>query len=174
MKPLFDWRHAYDQTRDKKEGELAELTCEDPSLTVQSFSEDADINVLARRFGLTEIPFAPVDENTIVDTTEFPDLRAILEARRSAANHFANLPIKIRKRFRNSPEELWNFLQDPENADEAVRLGLLTRHAPAGVGTATPDNPTASKNAPTPASGDPSKEPRENTEKTPKDTPASK
>lgn len=136
------WRSANDGPKeDERHGLEAGLRCEDPSLTVQSFTEDADINVLARRFGITEIPFAPIGEE-IIDTTQFPELRDILEARRAAANGFANLPVKIRKRFRNSPEELWNFLQDPDNADEAVRLGLLTR--PNADASATTANSSSS------------------------------
>lgn len=120
------WRHAYDRKRDAIEGDLAATRCLDESLTVQSFTEDADINTLVRRFGITGIPLANVTDE-VVDTTNAPDLRAILEARRAAANGFSGLPMKIRKRFHNSPEELWDFLNDPENVEEGIRLGLLTR-----------------------------------------------
>jgi hypothetical protein len=35
------------------------------------------------------------------------------------------LPADLRARFSNNPEELINFLDNPENKDEAIRLGLL-------------------------------------------------
>lgn len=172
MQQRIDWRHAWDQKRDEKEGDLAATRCLDESLTVQSFTEDADINTLVRRFGITGIPLANVTDE-VVDTTNAPDLRAILEARRAAANGFSGLPMKIRKRFHNSPEELWDFLNDPDNVEEGIRLGLLTRRAePEKSSPPTDRGITTDGTSPTarPAPEGSPKEP----EKTPKDTPASK
>jgi len=39
---------------------------------------------------------------------------------------FAGLPAKLRKRFSNNPENMLRFLEDPKNAGEAVKLGLLS------------------------------------------------
>lgn len=143
MKPRFNWRHQYDEERDKKEGELAALRCEDESLTVQSFAKDADLNEIARRYGINAIPTGPLDPAHFRDTTQDPDLRQILDIQRSAKNHFAALPAKLRKRFHNSPEELWAFVNDPENAEEAVRLGLLKKKEPESPASATNPTPTA-------------------------------
>lgn len=126
MKPRFEWRHQYDNDRDRKEGDNAILACEDPSLTVQSFVEDADLNILAKRFGITNIPLAPISTDEPYDNTALPELRDVLEARRDAANKFMELPLKLRKRFHNRPDELWEFINDPENAQEAIRLGIIT------------------------------------------------
>lgn len=136
MKTLFDWRHQYDTTRDKKEGDLAGLECLDESLTQQHFTKDADINVIAERFGLTGIPAFPLDPAAFRDTTADPDLRQILDQNIEARNYFNALPHKLRQRFHYSMGELWDFINDPENADEAVRLGLLTP-APSNAGSAT-------------------------------------
>ena len=62
---------------------------------------------------------------------------------------FMDLPAKIRQRFNNSPAELISFLQNSDNFDEAVELGLMEKiktpeptpepkpepPAPAGAGT---------------------------------------
>lgn len=130
MKTLLDWRHQYDVTRDKKEGDLAGLECLDESLTQQHFTKDADINVIAERFGLTGIPAFPLDPAAFRDTTADPDLRQILDQNIEARNYFNALPHKLRQRFHYSMGELWQFINDPENADEAVRLGLLSRNEP--------------------------------------------
>lgn len=140
MKPRFKWRHQYDEDRDEAEGLAAALDCKDESLTVQSFTKDADLNEIARRFGINSIPTIPFPEGEAIDTTQFPDLRQILDAQREAANRFMGLPHKLRKRFHNSPKELWDFLQDPENADEAVRLGLLKRTQSSAGADATAEN----------------------------------
>lgn len=142
MKPLFKWRHQYDQEADTKEGDNAILECLDESLTQQSFTDDANINIIAQRFGLNEIPSQPLDPSFFRDTTGDPDLRDILEANRTARDHFMSLPAKLRKRFHNSPRELWDFVTDPENAEEAVRLGLLSAE-PAPTGTHSASASTA-------------------------------
>lgn len=142
IKPRFNWRHQYDTARDQQEGDTAILKCEDESLTVQSFAQDADLNVLAKRFGINAIPTAPLDAATFRDTTQDPDLRQILDYRIEAQNQFRGLPAKLRRRFHDNPAELWQFLQDPDNAEEAIRLGLLTA-APATSGTPTASPSTA-------------------------------
>lgn len=156
MKTLLDWRHQYDVARDKKEGDLAGLECLDESLTQQHFTKDADINVIAERFGLTGIPAFPLDPATFRDTTTDPDLRQILDQNIEARNYFNALPHKLRHRFHYSMGELWDFINDPENADEAVRLGLLIRSEP----SAEPPTTSPPQSASTPgANGSPSTSP---------------
>lgn len=127
IKTLLDWRHQYDTARDKKEGDLAALECLDESLTQQHFTKDADINEIVQRFGLTGIPAFPLDPQAFRDTTADPDLRQILDQNIEARNYFNALPHKLRQRFHYSMGELWEFVNDPENAEEALRLGLLAR-----------------------------------------------
>lgn len=128
IRPRFPWRHQYDENRDTEEGLAATLACLDESLTQQHFTEDADLNVIAKRFGLNQIPVGPIDPSAFRDTTSDPTLAEILQHQIDARNGFMELPLKIRKRFHHSPGELWAFVNDPENAEEAVRLGLLQQH----------------------------------------------
>lgn len=127
MKPLIKWRHQYDRERDELEGELAATTFEADGLTHQSFAEDADINVLAKRFGLDKatMPVAPIDPRYYGDFSDVPDLRTALDLVRDAENRFMDLPAPLRAKFDNSPAKMWRFVNDPDNAHEAVRLGLL-------------------------------------------------
>lgn len=159
MKPRLDWRHQYDTTRDEAEGDAAGLACLDESLTQQHFTEDADLNTIARRFGLTEIPSAPLDPSLFRDTTNDPTLVQILDAQREARDQFAALPWKIRKRFHNSPRELWDFITDPENEEEILRLGLLSRPAGDAATTPTPTATSTTTTAPAttapPSTGEP-------------------
>lgn len=171
MKTLLDWRHQYDVARDKKEGELAGLECTDESLTQQHFTRDADINVIAERFGLTGIPSYPLDPTHFRDTTADPDLRTILDQSIEAREYFNALPHKLRQRFHYSMGELWQFINDPENADEAVRLGLLSRNEPSAEPPTTspagftstlgaPGSPTTSPTAPPAGTEQPPKPPQ--------------
>lgn len=129
MKSAFKWRHQYDTEADEREGAAAGLECEDESRTQQQFTEDCDINVIVRRFGLDKAPMLPavVDPAYYGDVSNIPDLRSVLDMALDARAKFMALPAKLRSRFDNQPGKMWDFLQDPENAEEAVRLGLLVR-----------------------------------------------
>lgn len=145
MKHRFTFRTQYDIEADEKIGLETATTCEDPSLAQQQFVQDCDINVLARRFGLTDsaMPVGPIDPAHYGDFTDVPDLRTALELVNDAKNKFMALPAKMRERFNNQPGRLWDFVNDPENAEEAVRLGLLARREivppAASEGATSPD-----------------------------------
>lgn len=172
MKPRFKWRHQYDDEADKREGDLAATVNDEPSMTNQQFRDDADLNVLAKRFGLNDIPVGPLDINAFRDTTGDPELRDVLETQRTARDAFMQLPAKLRTRFHNSPKELWDFVTDPENAEEAVRLGFLTP-TNSDAEPARPGTPSATGNtAPAPTTpAEPTTGPAKKTEGEPKKAP---
>jgi len=57
-----------------------------------------------------------------------------------ARQEFSMLPANIKKRFRQDVGELIDFLDDPENRDEAISLGLIDIDSP-GVPAATESRP---------------------------------
>jgi len=105
--------------------EESALTCEDPSLTQQHQKEDADINTIVARFGLTgELPFAD-RQPRYGDFTAVTDYHSAMNAVRSANEDFMSLPAELRARFHNDPAELVDFLASSDNRDEAIKLGLV-------------------------------------------------
>lgn len=128
----INWRHQGDPVQDRITQEACITYFEDESLTQQHFTEEADLNVLAKRFGLDKgpLPVAPADPRYYGDMSNIPDLRTVLDIAHDAREKFAALPAKLRARFNNQASQLWDFVNDPENADEAVRLGLLARPEP--------------------------------------------
>lgn len=123
----FKYRLPSDIEADEREGLAAATACLDESLTQQQFAQDCDLNVLALRFGLTgkPLPVEALDPSYYGDVSDVPDLRTVLDLANDAKNKFMDLPARIRSRFDNQPAKLWAFVNDPENADEAVRLGIL-------------------------------------------------
>ena len=98
---------------------------EKPSKTDQSQKADCDPNVIMARYRKTKIwPGDPARAQQYADVSEIPDLMGAYEQIRLAEDAFSALPSEVRARFANSPVELYNFLQDPRNIDEAVKLGL--------------------------------------------------
>ena len=119
-------RSAYNYDMDAVSRETG-LSCEDESLTVQSAKEEADINTIVRRFGLTgELP-GDVDMPQSGDYSGVGDFHSAMNVVRKAQEEFLRVPAEIRARFQNDPQVFSSFFNDPVNQDEAIRLGLATR-----------------------------------------------
>lgn len=130
MKRFYDFRDPYDVKRSEAEGALVAVDTGTESLVQQGPAVDADINVIVRRFGIGEsIPAPALDASFYGDVGEIPDLGSALRVVKEARDRFDALPVDIRNRFANSPARLWDFVNDPANVDESVRLGLLVRPA---------------------------------------------
>lgn len=126
MAVRFKFRKQYDPKRDQEEAEAVQIDTGPDTPTQQQFKTDADINELVRRFGLLGKAPEPVTDPAFYgDVEDIPDLRTALDRIRDAKERFAALPSRVRSRFRNDPAELFSFLDDPSNRDEAVKLGLL-------------------------------------------------
>lgn len=125
-------RTPYNYDRDQA-SDLSGLLCEDESLTVQSAKEDADINTIVRRFGLTGQLPDNVNPPQYGDYTGVTDYRSALHAVMEAEESFMALPADIRSRFHNDPQAYLEFFADDNNRVEAERLGLINKKAVAVV-----------------------------------------
>ncbi|UOF82931.1 scaffold protein [Microviridae sp.] len=115
------------------EEKRTKLVCtEAEGRTQQQFRDEADINVLVARFGLT----GKLPENfrapAYGDFSEVVDFASALEALSKAEGAFMSMPGPLRARFENDPQRLMEFLADERNREEAQKLGLL-REAPVKV-----------------------------------------
>lgn len=100
-----------------------------PSRTRQEFARECDINYILARVGAGLQQLVP-PEARYVDVTEVPtNYEDCVSLLADADSRFRALPSKIRDRFHNSPVELFSFLQNEANREEAVSLGLLERVA---------------------------------------------
>lgn len=115
------------------------LYCDEPSMTKQSFVDECDINQIidrARNGGSVDHLNARVP--VYADVSNIPDYRSALDVVREADASFMALDAKVRERFANDPGRLLDFLKDPQNYDEGVKLGLLTPKKP--VAPVSPPN----------------------------------
>lgn len=109
---------------------------EEPSKTDQSFLKETDINHIVSKFLKTGQMDTPrVGQGVYADITQFHDLPTAMNQVTKAQEAFDALPAKVRERFGNSPLQMVQFLQDPKNDDEAIKLGLKSRR----VSTLTPE-----------------------------------
>lgn len=100
----------------------------DPSndRTVQSYADEADINIMIKRFGIAHV--AKPQPVGYYDFTDAPAnyqeaLNAVIEADR----RFAQVPASIRARVDNNPAKFAEWLAHEANRDEAIKLGLINR-----------------------------------------------
>jgi Chlamydia-phage Chp2 scaffold (Chlamy_scaf) len=113
------------------------------SLTVQSEAEDADINTIVRRFGITGgMPDNPVVPS-FVDYDEIFDYQTARNAIVKAEEMFLEYPAELRARFNNSPQLFLEFCSDKENLKEMQKLGLLREDFVDNSSTA-PESPPVS------------------------------
>lgn len=129
------------------------LYCDDPSLTVQSFSEECDINGIIARASKGVVPThinsrAPM----YADVTNVPDYRSAFDIVKRANDLFMGLDAFVRERFANDPARMMAFLSDPKNRAEAISLGLV--EAPPQVEVSGSVNPNSGDSSPIPDSGD--------------------
>lgn len=93
----------------------------------QEFVSQCDINNIVKSFQLTgQISHisAKAAQGAYVDLPSDLDFQNSMNIVIQAEQAFASLPAKVRDRFGHNPEEFLAFVQDPENADELIKLGL--------------------------------------------------
>lgn len=110
------------------------------SLTVQSMAEDADINVLMKRYGITgQMPSNPrIPEYG--DFSHITDFRSALEAVSSAQDKFMEYPAELRAKFENNPQLFLEFCSQESNRAQMEALGLLKKKPGGVVATPPPGN----------------------------------
>lgn len=95
-----------------------------PSRTVQSEKDNSDINVILKRFGVTgHLPQA-ARLPQYGDYTGIDDFHTAMNVVREAQEGFNALPSGLRRRFGNDPQAYLEFVSNPENEEELVKLGI--------------------------------------------------
>jgi len=112
------------------------------SKTQQQFKDEVDINTIVERFGVTgEMP-PPINFPQTQEFEETFDFQTSMNVIRQAQESFMTLPAKARARFDNNPQKFMEFMNEEDNAAEAVKLGLAIKRE-------QPEEPT-NVNAPEP------------------------
>lgn len=120
-------RGLYNYDADAASEEAGLKIDESESVTQQQFAEEVDINTIVKRFGLTgELPNG-VAMPVSGDFTGVADFQSAMNVVRQAQEAFMELPAEVRYRFSNDPARVVEFLDNPENRDEAIKLGIVAR-----------------------------------------------
>lgn len=93
--------------------------------TEQAHKDTCDVNKIIQKYdrqGL--INHVSHFEAQFGDVSGF-DFKTMQEKVLNAKSMFDKLPSAIRTRFNNDPQYLLTFMDDPNNRDEAIKLGLI-------------------------------------------------
>lgn len=94
------------------------------SRTVQSDKDRTDIRNIVKRAMRGATVNVNVREGRFEDISSAPTYMQALNQVAVANELFANLPSSVRDRFANDPIRMLMFLDNPDNKDESIKLGL--------------------------------------------------
>lgn len=111
----------------RKNGSIRVYTVNnEPSMTDQQFKDDCDVNFIVDKFTKTgNLTHLAKFQGMYADVSEIPDLAQAMQIVSTAQTAFDTLPAELRSRFGNSPVNMVEFLNDINNKDEAIKLGLI-------------------------------------------------
>lgn len=104
--------------------------------TRKSDALHTDINKIMKQYkdhGI--IPNTNGNLGFYADISEMGDFQQCLEKTRVVQNAFMQLDPYVRRRFGDDPANLLDFLSDPNNKDEAIKLGLIEKQEEVAVAT---------------------------------------
>lgn len=114
----------YDPLEVSRETARYPNTENDPSRTIQSGKDDADINVIVRRFGVTGQLPPVLRMPSYGDFMGVNDFQSAMNVVRASEEAFMELPSAVRAKFGNSPQAFLDFASNPDNIDELRKMGL--------------------------------------------------
>lgn len=103
-----------------------------PSMTQQQFAKESDINVLIDRYKKTGSYYSPLSPRSasprlpvFQDVSDFGDVQQQMDTIQAASEMFASLPSEVRRLFGNNVAAFVEWAQNPANAVQMARWGLI-------------------------------------------------
>jgi len=122
FKPIV-FRGAFSYDTEEASNEAC-VICNEPSLTIQSMTEDSDINIMMQRFGVGQPLIETARVPQFGDFTHVTDYRSAIESVRAAEDAFMELPPTVRAKFDNDPQRLLEFAMSDAGVAELGKMGL--------------------------------------------------
>lgn len=94
------------------------------SLTDQQYLTECDINHILRQYKITGVLPNSMRVGVGGDFSDIGDFQSCLEKISRAKSEFESLPSDLRARFGNDPASYVDFVLNPSNVEECVKLGL--------------------------------------------------
>ena len=101
--------------------------CADDGRTKQDQKNQTDINLLVAKYQKRGEDIPQSTRNTFADVSTIQDLQGNLNLLAEAEEAWYTLPSKTRNKFNNNRVDLIDFINNPNNYNEAVELGLIDK-----------------------------------------------
>ena len=120
----------------------------------QQFKHECDINYIVKNYQLPQTQLRPEQFGDFSDAPSFQEsMNLVIKAQQQ----FLLLPASTRARFENEPAKFLEFVHNPENASELVKMGLARKADPIPtpdpvrviIDNVDPVEPTPPKSKPT-------------------------
>ena len=108
------------------------------SKTQQHFANEVNIMEIMKRAKKGIMPIPSDKQGFYGDISTMEDYFNCQQTVLQANEQFMELDPEIRDRFENDPGLLLQFLENPKNVDEAIKLGLMVLREPVEVTKALP------------------------------------
>lgn len=103
------------------------IDCSQDGLTKQEFKDDCDINKIMDKYQRTGVINHLAKHGEQYGEIVAADLMEAHLISEQAGVMFRELPSSLRNRFNGSPVEFLEFVQNPENRDEMIEMGLMEK-----------------------------------------------
>ena len=104
------------------------LDCsDDPGVCDPSQAAELDVNQIIRRAQKSGILPGVDAERVYADVSESQDYQSALNLILKANEQFMSLEAELRAKFDNDPAKFMDYVHNPKNVDEMVKLGLAVR-----------------------------------------------
>jgi len=96
-----------------------------PGRTKQSFAEESNINVIMKKYEKTGLlDHLNTHEGNYGNFIGYADYHSSMNAIREAGEAFMTIPAGVRAKFGNDPALFLEFVQNPDNKEEMIKMGL--------------------------------------------------
>jgi phage internal scaffolding protein len=106
----------------------SQLFTGDESEVQQCFKDECDMNFILDKYRTTGLAdHVSRFQGKYEDLSQPVDFQSALNVVISAQEAFDTLPSDIRKKFSNSPQEFLEFVNNPDNQEKLVEMGLAQK-----------------------------------------------
>lgn len=100
----------------------------EPSMTQQSFKNECDINRIVGQYKkhgvMTHLNTSQANYGVAPSHTFHEAMNIVIQAQEM----FDSLPSQLRKEFSNDPASFLEFVENPENIEDMVEMGLIEKN----------------------------------------------
>jgi len=121
--------------------------CKSPSRTKQQFKDECDIDSIMLKFQKTgTLAHLNNHHGQYGDFAQPVDYHDAMNTVLAAREMFSSVPSSIRSKFANDPALFLEFVQNPENEDQLIEMGLAHPKISLDVDTPEPSEGASAKN----------------------------